>query len=383
MTTLEECEDRDRVDPFAVTRAAFDLPPEIVYLDGNSLGPPVKGVREGVDLVERQWRDLLINGWWEAGWVDLPRRVGAQLESILGAEPGSVTCTDSTSVNLYKAVVAATSLVDGDILTDSGNFPTDLYVLGSVAEQTGRRLRIVEPDRVEEEIGGGTLALTQVDFRTGRRHDLAALTGLAHRAGAITIWDLSHSAGVMPIDLAAHGVDMAVGCGYKFLNGGPGAPAYIYVRPGLEATNPVNGWFSHQAPFDFDPVYRPADGIDRMRSGTPGVLSMAALEIALEIFEGVDFKDLRDKSEALTELFIDLVAEHVEVITPRLPSERGSQVSIRTADAEALIENLRTQGIIGDFRPPDLARFGFAPLYLSFCEVFRAGEAVARTLGFR
>jgi len=287
-----------------------------------------------------------------------------------------VVCTDSTSINLYKAVVAATQLVEGDILTDSGNFPSDLYVLGSVAELTGRRLRIVDPEQVEESIEAGVVSLTQVDFRTGRRHDLPALTARAHEAGALIVWDLSHSAGAMPIDLERHGVEMAVGCGYKYLNGGPGAPAFIYVRLDLELTNPINGWFSHRAPFDFDPAYEPATGIDQMRSGTPHVISMAVLEMALSAFDGVDMRAVRAKSEALTGAFIEIVSDLGEVLTPTEPALRGSQVSLRIEGAVDLISDLHQIGIIGDYRPPNVARFGFAPLYIRYIDVWNAAMAI-------
>ncbi len=376
MITDVECRELDSKDPLAFVRDRFDLVDGVVYLDGNSLGPPVRAVGETMAKLGRDWQQLLIRGWWDAGWLDLPRRVGDLIAPLIGAGTGTVTCTDSTSINLYKAVLAATHLVEGDILTDSGNFPTDLYVLASVAELTGRRLRIVEPEEVADSIESGVLSLTQVDFRTGRRHDLGALTNTAHEAGAVTVWDLSHSAGVMPIELERHGVEMAVGCGYKYLNGGPGSPAYIYVRPDLEVANPINGWFSHRAPFDFDPAYVPARGSERMRSGTPHVLSMAVFEAALSAFDGVEIAAVRAKSETLTSIFIDLVAEVGEVITPTHPHLRGGQVSLRVEGAESLIDDLIKARIIGDYRPPDVARFGFAPLYVGYSDVWKAATAI-------
>ncbi|MCA1735009.1 MAG: aminotransferase class V-fold PLP-dependent enzyme [Actinobacteria bacterium] len=376
MTTESDCRDLDRNDPLAFVRDRFDLADSVIYLDGNSLGPPVRAVAETMNGLANDWQRMLIRGWWDAGWVDLPRRVGDLIAPLIGAGPGTVVCTDSTSINLYKAVVAATQLVEGDILTDSGNFPSDLYVLGSVAELTGRRLRIVDPEQVEESIEEGVVSLTQVDFRTGRRHDLPALTARAHEAGALIVWDLSHSAGAMPIDLDRHGVEMAVGCGYKYLNGGPGAPAFIYVRLDLELTNPINGWFSHRAPFDFDPAYEPATGIDRMRSGTPHVISMAVLEMALSAFYGVDMGAVRAKSEALTGAFIEMVSDLGEVLTPTEPALRGSQVSLRIEGAEDLISDLHQIGIIGDYRPPNVARFGFAPLYIRYIDVWNAAMAI-------
>lgn len=377
MISETECRDLDRDDPLAFVRDRFDLADDVVYLDGNSLGPPVRAVAETMNGLAKDWQRMLIGGWWEAGWVDLPRRVGDLIAPLIGAGAGSVVCTDSTSINLYKAVVAATQLVEGDVLTDSGNFPSDLYVLASVAELTGRKLHIVEPTQVRDSLEPGVLSLTQVDFRTGRLHDLPALTARAHEVGAVTVWDLSHSAGAMPIDLDRHRVEMAVGCGYKYLNGGPGAPAFIYVRPDLNLTNPINGWFSHQAPFDFDPAYVPAVGIDRMRSGTPHVISMAVMETALSAFDGVEIEAVRAKSEALTGAFIELVSGIGEVVTPTEPAMRGSQVSLRIEGAEELINDLHQHRIIGDFRPPNVARFGFAPLYLRFIDVWNAALAIS------
>ncbi|MGI8517278.1 MAG: kynureninase [Acidimicrobiia bacterium] len=376
MITESDCRDLDRNDPLAFVRDRFDLTDGVFYLDGNSLGPPVRAVAETMNGLPNDWQRMLIRGWWDAGWVDLPRRVGDLIAPLIGAGPGTVVCTDSTSINLYKAVVAATQLVEGDILTDSGNFPSDLYVLASVAELTGRKLHIVEPAQVTDSLEPGVLSLTQVDFRTGWRHDLPALTARAHEAGAVTIWDLSHSAGVMPVDLDRHRVEMAVGCGYKYLNGGPGAPAFIYVRPDLELVNPINGWFSHQAPFDFDPAYVPAVGIDHMRSGTPHVISMAVMETALSAFDGVEMGAVRAKSEALTRAFIEMVSDLGEVLTPAEPALRGSQVSLRIEGAEDLINDLHQQKIIGDYRPPNVARFGFAPLYLRFIDVWNAAMAI-------
>lgn len=376
MITEAECRELDKKDPLAFVRERFDLAEDVIYLDGHSLGPPVRAVAETLAAFGRDWQQLLIRGWWEAGWLDLPRRVGDLIAPLIGASAGTVTCTDSTSINLYKAVVAATKLVEGDILTDSGNFPSDLYVLASVAELTGRRLHIVEPERVGDSIERGVLALTQVDFRTGRRHDLAALTEQAHRAGAVTVWDLSHSAGVMPIELERLGVELAVGCGYKYLNGGPGSPAYVYVRSDLDVANPISGWFSHRAPFDFDPAYIPATGSDRMRSGTPHVLSMAVMESALSAFDGVEMAAVRAKSGALTSIFIELVSDFGEVLTPTDPALRGGQVSLRIAGAESLIDDLLMEKIIADYRPPDVARFGFAPLYIRYLDVWKAATAI-------
>ena len=376
MITENECRELDRRDPLAFARERFDLSDGVIYLDGNSLGPPVRSAKVTLGKLVDEWQSMLIRGWWDAGWVDLPGRVGDLIAPLIGCAFGSVVCTDSTSINLYKAVVAAAQLVEGDILTDSGNFPSDLYVLGSVAELLGRRLRIVEPEQIMESLAPGIVSLTQVDFRSGRRHDLKAITARAHEVGAVTVWDLSHSAGAMPIELALHKVELAVGCGYKYLNGGPGSPAFIYVRPDLDVANPINGWFSHQTPFTFDPAYVPATGSDRMRSGTPHVISMAVMEAALSAFDGVAMDAIRTKSEALTSTFIELVADLGEVLTPVEPEERGSQVSIRIEGAEQMIDDLVRQRIIGDYRPPNVARFGFAPLYIGFADVWNAASAI-------
>jgi kynureninase len=380
----EDCRALDAADPLAPLRDLFHLPEGTVYLDGNSLGALPRNVPDRIrQVVEDEWGRRLILGWRESGWLDLPKRVGARLESILGAEPGSVVACDSTTINLHKAVAAALDINPGRILTDSGNFPTDLYVLQSLSEPT-----VVHPEEILDAItpGMGVVALTEVDYRTGRRHDIATVTEAAHRAGALTVWDLSHSAGVLPLDLATWGVDMAVGCGYKYLNGGPGAPAYVYVAPRhLERLrNPIVGWFAHADPFSFSPEFVPAPGIDRLRVGTPHILSLAALDAALDVFDGVDMERVWAKARSLTETFIRLIDQQgldLEVVTPRDPDRRGAQVSLRHPRAQEAIEALIDRGVIGDFRTPDLLRFGFAPLYVRYVDVWRAVEAIAEVLG--
>ena len=379
MIDREECTALDAADPLRECRQWFALPEGQIYLDGNSLGPPLKSHRQAIARTMSQWESKLINGWWDSGWVDLARTVGEQLGPLIGAPPGSVVFADNTTINLYKAAEALLDLTDGDVLTDLGNFPTDLYVLDAVCSRRKRRLIRVDPTEVMGAIGSGVglLSLTDVDFRTGRRHDITALSRRAKEVGAFTLWDLSHSAGVMPIDLS--GADAAVGCGYKFLNGGPGAPAFLYLRPGLELRNPVTGWFSHQSPFEFAIDYVPAAGIERFRTGTPHILSLVAMGEALTVFERVSIEQIRAKSLQLTGLFLDLTAElGLETLTPQAESERGSQVSLRLPGAKALIENLAQQGVIADYRPPDVARFGFSPLYLSHQDAFRAVEVLGR-----
>ncbi len=373
-------------DLFAHTRDLFDLPDGIIYLDGNSLGPLPNAARERVTReIDTGWGQQLIRAWNESAWIDLPATVGDRIARLIGAPQGSVIAGDSTSVNLHKALAAALSLSDRKvILSDSGNFPTDLYVAQGLIATLGRghELRVVEPEAVEGAIGPGVavLMLTEVDYRTGRLHDMAALTAKAHAAGALTIWDLAHSAGALPVRLEAAGADFAVGCGYKYLNGGPGAPAFIYVRPELqERIAPVlSGWMGHDAPFAFGQDYRPASGIDRMRVGTPPILSMAALDAALGAFDGIDMNVIRARSIELSELFISGIeasCPDLALASPRDPTLRGSQVSFRFAEGYAAMQACIAAGVIGDFRAPDIMRFGFTPLYISAGDV---REAVAR-----
>jgi kynureninase len=393
MSNLEEALELDRRWSMVSRRSLFELPAGLIYLDGNSLGPPLRGLADNVGAAVREWSTHLISGWFGTdgrdGWVGLPERVGSRLEPILGAAPGSVVACDSTTVNLFKAVQAACDLRPGDLLTDSGNFPTNLYALAGIAHSRGRRLVVVEPESIENAIDSsvGVVSVTQVDFRSGRLHDLGSITQRVHEAGGVAVWDLSHTAGAMPIDLASNDVDLAVGCGYKYLNGGPGAPAYMYVRPDLvaEVRNPIAGWFGHRRPFDFSPEFLPDDGVGRMRVGTPHILSLVALDAALEVFADLDLADLRAASQSLTGFFIELLDRElgslVEVITPRDSDLRGSQVSIRLPRADKLIESLAAAGVTGDFRNPDVARFGLSALFNTHEEVVRATEKISTLLG--
>lgn len=379
-----DCERLDARDPLRHLRQRFVVPEGLIYLDGNSLGMLPRNVAGRLaEVVEKQWGEDLIRSWNLHGWVDLPHRVGDRIARLIGAEPGSVLACDSTSVNLFKLASASVRMARSPVvLTDSGNFPSDRYVLSSVAE-----VRVVEPERVvaslSEEIG--VVALTEVDYRTGRRHDMAAVTAAARAAGVLTIWDLAHSAGAFEVRLEDCGADLAVGCGYKYLNGGPGAPAFLYVAPRhMEAfENPIPGWFGHSDPFEFSSEFRPATGIGRARIGTPHVLSLAALDAALDLFDDVDLADVRVKSESLTGLMIDLVDVHVpevEVLTPRDPDRRGSQVSLRHPDGYPIVQSLIADGVVGDFRAPDVLRFGMAPMYTSHVDVFDAVMALRATL---
>lgn len=376
------------MDPFATTRAQFDLPDGLIYLDGNSLGPLPSAVAARIGkTVSEEWGEMLITGWNKAGWIDLPMRVGNRIARLIGAPEGSVVVADSTSVNLHKALSGALSLRPDRniILSDKGNFPTDLYVAQSLAQSLGRghELRLVAPEEIAGAIDGSiaVLMLTQVDFRTGRRHDMAALTEAAHAAGALVIWDLAHSAGAFAVDLAGVKADFAIGCSYKYLNGGPGAPAFIYVRDDhIDRIAPtLGGWMGHADMFAFDRDYRPASGIARMCVGTPPILAMSAFDAALDVWDGIDMNDVRARSVELCELFISEVERRcgqygVELVSPREASNRGSQVSFRFDEGYAAMQALIAQGVIGDFRAPDVMRFGFAPLYNTADDVTRAAE---------
>ncbi len=386
---------RDAADPLRGLRAAFDLPGGI-YLDGNSLGPLTHAARERVRAcVDDEWGRDLIASWNSAGWVDLPRRVGARIARLIGAGEDDVRATDATSVNLFKLLAAALALRPGRsaIVSQRGNFPTDLYVAeGLIAAMGGRHeLRLVgTAEEVPAALGpdAAVLMLTHVDYRSGRMLDMAALTAAAHEAGALTVWDLAHSAGAVPVDLAGAGADFAVGCGYKYLNGGPGAPAFLYAAPEhrARARNPLSGWFGHAAPFAFETGFRPAEGMDRFLTGTPPVLSMTALDAALGVWEGVSMAAVRAKSVALSEAFIahaERRCPELALASPRDPAHRGSQVSFRHAQAHPFVRALIERGVTGDFRAPDVARFGVAPLYLRHVDVWDAVETMGEILDTR
>lgn len=375
---------------FTRSRAAFHLPEGITYLDGNSLGPMPRAATERVArMMADEWSEMLITGWNRAGWMDQPRRVGDRIARLIGAGEGQVVMGDTLSIKVFQAVSAARALRPDRrvILSDSGNFPSDLYVAQGLAQAVGAELRVVAPEDVEAAIDTdlAVLMLTEVDYRTGRRHDMAALTALAHQAGALTVWDLAHSAGAVDVDLLGADADFAVGCTYKYLNGGPGAPAFIWTNPRLaDAAQPIlQGWMGHAAPFAFDLDYRPAAGIERMRVGTPPVIALTALETALDIWDHVDMADLRAASVALTERFIAGVEADCPGLilnSPRDPARRGSQVGFRHPQGYAVMQALIAEGVIGDFRAPDVLRFGFAPLYNGADDVDHAVAVLARIL---
>ncbi len=380
---------------FARTRASFHLPRGVIYLDGNSLGPLPIAARERVArMLDREWGDQLIRGWNSAGWYAQPRKIGDRIARLVGAAPGTVVMGDTLSIKVHQALSAALNLTPARrvVLSDSGNFPSDLYVAQGLLASLGRglELKVVAPEAVAEAMDE-TMAvtlLTDVDYRTGRRHDMRRLTARAHAVGALAVWDLAHSAGAMDVDLTGADVDFAVGCTYKYLNGGPGAPAFIYVAPRLaERAQPsLSGWMGHAAPFAFDLDYRPAEGIERMRVGTPPVIALAALEAALDVWDEVDIADVRRRSIELTERFIagvERTCPGVHLGSPRDPATRGSQVSFRHPQAYAVMQRLIARGVIGDFRAPDLLRFGFTPLYIGLEDVDAAIAVLAEVLADR
>lgn len=375
---------------FAATRRAFHIPEGVTYLDGNSLGPmPVQAAERVAQMIRDEWAEMLITGWNRAGWYQQPRRVGDRIARLIGAGAGEVVMGDTLSIKVFQALSAALTLNPGRrvILSDSGNFPSDLYVAEGLARVAGAELRVVAPEDVAAAIGPdlAVLMLTEVDYRTGRRHDMAALTAQAQAAGALTVWDLAHSAGAVDVDLTAANADFAVGCTYKYLNGGPGAPAFIWVNPRhADAAQPcLQGWMGHAAPFAFDPAYAPAPGIERMRVGTPPVIALTGLDTALDVWDGVEMADLRARSIQLTEAFIAAAERDcpgVTLASPRDPARRGSQVALRHPQAYAVMQALIAAGVIGDFRAPDVLRFGFAPLYNDEDDVDRAVATLARIL---
>ncbi|MER6688847.1 kynureninase [Streptomyces minutiscleroticus] len=382
----------DAADPLAAVRDRFVLD-DVVYLDGNSLGALPAAVPGRLDdVVRRQWGELRIRSWEESGWWTAPERIGDRIAPLVGAAPGQIVVGDSTSVNVFKAVVGAVRLAGegrDEILVDATTFPTDGYIAESAARMTGCAVRPVAPADVPAALGPRTAAvlLNHVDYRTGRLHDLPSLTAAAHGAGAVAVWDLCHSAGALPVGLDEHGVDLAVGCTYKFLNGGPGSPAYLYVRSDLQERfdSPLPGWTSHAEPFGMRPAYEPAAGAVRGRVGTPDILSMLALEAALEVWDGVRIEEVRAKSLALTDFFLECVAAYVPgdrvvPVTPAAHAERGSQVALRCPDAGDVMKRLIARGVVGDFREPDVLRFGFTPLYVGFADAERAAGVLAQVL---
>ena len=379
----------DAADPLADRRALFALPDGVAYFDGNSLGPRPHAAGRAVNAVlDGTWGTGLIRSWKEADWLRLPFATGDRIAPLIGAPPGSVVACDTTSANLFKALSAAVALRPGRtrLVVDADDFPTDRYVAASVADQHGLELVAVPAARLADALDRqvAVLTATHVDYRSAAILDAAGLTAAAHDVGALVVWDLAHTAGAVPIDVTAVGVDLAVGCGYKYLNGGPGAPAFVYAHPSLqdEVRQPLSGWFGHADPFAFEPDFRPARGIARFLCGTTGVLGMASLHAALEVFDGVPMAAVRAKSVSLTSLFVELVRDALSssgfgLASPADATQRGSHVALSHPDGEAVVERLAARGIMADFRPPDLLRFGFAPMFNTHVEVVDLVEALA------
>ncbi|WP_309903623.1 kynureninase [Variovorax soli] len=408
--TFDDCRRLDAEDPLATLRGQFILPEGVIYLDGNSLGVlPGAAPARIAEVVTQEWGEGLIRSWNSARWIDLPQRLGDKLARLIGAAPGEVVCTDGTSVNLYKVLFAALSQMIPTgrrvVISERSNFPTDLYIAESLCRERGFTLKLIDeselPAVLDEQVA--VLMLTHVNYRTGAMHDMKTLTAAAHAAGVLTVWDLAHSAGAVPVALNDSGADFAIGCGYKYLNGGPGAPAFVWVhaRHASRFEQPLSGWFGHAAPFEFSPHYRPAPGVARYLCGTQPIIALSALEcgidtvLAAEPFDGKggSMAALRAKSLALTDAFIALVEQRCPgrftLITPREHARRGSQVCLALADggagAYAIVQALIARGVIGDFRAgdtrmPDILRFGFTPLYLGFEDVWNAVEHLVQVL---
>ena len=412
IATREQALARDAADPLAPLRAEFALPEGLIYLDGNSLGAlPRRTAARLQQTIAGEWGEGLIRSWNSAGWIDLASSIGNRIATLIGGAPGEVSTGDSTSVNLFKALSACAALQKADaparstLLSERSNFPTDLYIAESVAIAAGLKLRLVDAADLVDNLTNDValLMLTHVNYRSGRIHDMAELTRIAHAAGALTVWDLAHSAGAVPVDLHRAGADFAVGCGYKYLNGGPGAPGFVWVHPRHTARmdreglrQPLSGWLGHAAPFEFAPTYRPATGIARFVCGTPPILAMRALECGLEVFGEAEafggMPALRDKSIALGALFIERVEATcaglgLTLASPRAAAERGSQVSFAHADGYPVMQALIERGVVGDFRAGQeggdghLLRFGFTPLYTRFVDAWDAAVVLAEVLG--
>ncbi|CAN5296546.1 kynureninase [soil metagenome] len=407
--TLDDWRALDAQDPLRSLRDLFTLPDGVIYLDGNSLGALPKAAAARVaEVVTQEWGNGLIRSWNTASWIDLPKRLGDKVARLIGAGPGEVVCTDSTSVNLYKVLFAALSQMKDSgrhiVLSERSNFPTDLYIAESLCRAHGFTLKLIDekelPSALTSEVA--VLMLTHVNYRSGAMHNMTAVTAAAHAVGALTVWDLAHSAGAVPVTLNASNADFAIGCGYKYFNGGPGAPSFVWVHPrhASQFEQPLSGWFGHAAPFEFTPHYRPAAGIARYLCGTQPIISLSALEcgldtlLAAEAIEGGErgMAAIRAKSLGLTDAFIALIESRCPgaftIVTPREHSRRGSQVSLSMREGDgayAIVQALIARGVIGDYRAgdaqmPDILRFGFTPLYLSYEDVWNAVEHIVQVL---
>ncbi|MGJ3233023.1 MAG: kynureninase [Oceanicaulis sp.] len=386
VTSRTDAEALDRADPLAGRREAFDVPDGVIYLDGNSLGPLPRASRDALhQAIETEWRTDLIKSWNTAGWIDLPLRTGDRIARLIGAPAGSVLCADSVSVNLFKLAASLVTRGAGLVAVERGDFPTDGYILEGLARLSGAGFSLIEPGAGVAGLPepGGVLVRSAVHYKTAEIVDIEAEEREAARRGASIIWDLSHAAGLVDTSLEARGARYAVGCGYKYLNGGPGAPGFVYVHPSVsgDLAQPLSGWMGHQNPFEFTDGYRPAEGIGRFAAGTPPILSMTALHAALSLHDGLDLSALEAKARALGDLFLARIAPlGLDCVSPGIGAPRGGHVSVRHGDGYAIVQALIEQGIIGDFRAPDLMRFGFSPLVLSHAEVFDAAEALVETV---
>ncbi|PFH08454.1 kynureninase [Collimonas sp. PA-H2] len=395
------CQALDANDPLAPLRAQFDLPPGVIYLDGNSLGArPRASLQRAQQVIEQEWGVDLIRSWNKAGWFDLPGRLGNQLAPLIGARDNEVVITDSTSINLFKLLAGALQLQAAKpdaatrkvIVTERDNFPTDIYMAQGLTEwlERGYRIHLIDsPQELASAVNAETavLMLTHVNYRSGHLHDMQAVTAAAQEQGALVLWDLAHSAGALPIDLHAANADFAVGCTYKYINGGPGAPAFAWIAPRHHAQfrQPLSGWWSHRAPFTMQPGFAPVDGIRRALCGTQPIVSLALVECGLDVFAQTDMQALRKKSLALTDLFIGLVESRcagldLTLATPRAHAERGSHVSFAHAHGYGIMRELIARGVIGDYREPQVMRFGFTPLYIGFSDVWDAVETLRQIL---
>ena len=412
MITLQDCQKRDAADPLKGLRDLFSIPEGVIYLDGNSLGVmPKTAAARAAEVITQEWGTGLIRSWNTAGWFNLPQRLGNQIAPLIGAGQDEVVATDSTSINLYKVLSAALSIAAQDapqrrtIVSERSNFPTDLYIAEALCKERGTTLKLVEPDEIAAALTADVaiLMLTHVNYRTGAMHDMAAVTAAAHAAGVLVVWDLAHSAGAVPVDLSGAQADFSIGCGYKYLNGGPGAPAFVWVNPkhAERFWQPLAGWWGHATPFEFTPDYQPAPGVTRYLCGTQPIVSMSLLECGLDGFKAAQslggMAALRTKSLALTDLFISLVEQRcagygLGLATPRAHSQRGSQVCLTRettpegSGAFAIVQALIARGVIGDFRAgdgklhKDILRFGFTPLYIGYCDVWNAVEHLRQVL---
>lgn len=386
VTSRVEAEQLDAADPLRSFKSAFSLPSDVLYLDGNSLGPPPRNVAARLqETAGREWAQDLIQSWNKAGWIDLPAKCGAKIAKLIGAPESDVIVADSVSINIFKLTAALHKKNGGDIAVFADEFPTDGYILQGLAALTGAPLRILAPG--DDPFAGNvrTLVLSVVDYKTAVITDIGALEKRAAAAGVSIIWDLSHAVGLLPLDLERDAARYAVGCGYKYLNGGPGAPAFVYTHHKKDLDQPLSGWMGHADPFAFDNSYRPAEGVRRFACGTPPILSISALDAALDLFDGVDLKDVSSKAQSLGDLFLSRalgaeLAAGFESVSPAPGKHRGGHVSLRFDHGYEVVQALIARGVIGDFRAPNLMRFGFSPLFLSYADVWDAAEALVNVL---